>query len=136
MNLGRVLALDYGTRRIGVALSDPLRLVASPLCVLDAEGAVQAITTLVSEHDPDLIVVGLPVSLSGSEGPAAVAARKLGEEVAAATGLSVEMVDERFTTSNAERALIEGKVKRRDRRKKVDKVAAALILQHYLDRRV
>lgn len=116
-------------------MSDPLRLVASPLCVLDAEGAVEAIRALAEEHRPDLIVVGLPISLSGREGASAEAARALGAAVAAATGLPVEYVDERFTTSSAERALLEGDVKRRDRRKKVDKVAAALILQHFLDRR-
>lgn len=116
-------------------MSDPLRLVASPLCVLDADGAVEAIKALVEEHNPDLIVVGLPISLSGREGASAEAARALGTSVAAATGLPVEYVDERFTTSTAERALLEADVKRRDRRQKVDKVAAALILQHFLDRR-
>lgn len=135
MSLGRVLALDYGTRRIGVAMSDPGRVVASPLCVVAAETAIEDIRLLVEEHEADLIVVGLPVSLSGHEGRSAEGARRLGQDVGAATGLQVEFVDERFTTSGAERAMIEGKVKRRDRRAKVDKVAAALILQHFLDRR-
>jgi putative holliday junction resolvase len=129
------MALDYGTRRVGVALSDPLRLIASPLCVLDAATAIDDIRRLADEYRPDLIVVGLPVSLSGREGASAAEARALGAAVAEATGLQVEFVDERYSTSGAERALLEANVKRRDRRTKVDKVAAALILQHFLDRR-
>ncbi len=129
------MALDYGTRRVGVALSDPLRLVASPLCVVEADNAVAQIKKLAREHRPDVIVIGLPVSLSGTEGASAAGARSLGTAVGIATGIPVEYVDERYTTSKAERAMLEGNVRRRDRRRKIDKVAAALILQHYLDRR-
>ncbi len=134
MILGRVMALDYGTRRVGVAMSDPLRIVASPLCVLDATTAVAEIARLVTEYRPDLIVVGIPVGRGGATGESADGARSLGAAVAEATGLGVEYVDERHTSQRAEKALIEGKVKRRDRRQSLDKVAAALILQHYLER--
>lgn len=118
-----------------MAMSDPLRLVASPLVVLDADTALGEIKELVEQYRPDLIVVGLPLTLSGREGPSSEGARALASAVAEVTGVPTELVDERFTTTGAERALIEGNVKRRDRRHKVDKVAAALILQHYLDRR-
>lgn len=136
MSLGRVLALDPGARRIGVAVSDPLRITAQPLEVIDrsAGDPLQAVAQLVAAYSPELIVVGLPVGLSGREGPAAAEARRFGAEVAAATGCPVEFVDERFTTASAERALLEGGLKRRERRGKVDKVAAAIILRQYLER--
>lgn len=133
--LGRILGLDYGTRRIGVAVSDPSHLTAHPLCVIRTErtdvGA--RLRALVAEHDVERIVVGLPVSLSGEEGPAAARARRFAASVAETTGLPVDLSDERFTTRTAEEALIEGRVRRRRRRDLVDKVAAAVMLGHYLD---
>ncbi len=130
------MGLDYGTRRIGVALSDPLHITARGHTVLDAGDpeVIARIAEIAREQDVESIVVGLPVSLSGREGPSAGAARDIAEQVAAATGLPVEMSDERFTTKTAEAALLEGNVRRRDRRKLVDQVAAAVMLQHYLDR--
>lgn len=135
MTLGRVLAFDYGSKRIGVAVSDALRITAGPLEVIPTEGAMVQVRRLVDEYLPDVIVVGLPVGLSGVEGPAAEAARSFGDRVSHETGLTVEYVDERFTTRTADQAMIEGGVKRRDRRAGVDKVAAAVILRQYLERR-
>ncbi len=134
MTLGRVLAFDYGTVRIGVALSDPLRLVASPLTVIDASDPIPEVQRLVEEYQPDVIVVGLPVHLSGREGESAEAARGFAQEVGTTTGIEVVLIDERFTSTQAERALIEGGAKRRVRRKNTDKLAAALILRDYLER--
>ena len=132
MTLGRVMAFDPGSKRIGVAVSDPLRIVASPLTVIDAADPWEEIETLLDEYAPTEVVVGLPVSLSGEEGPAAERARAFGTELERRTGRSIHWVDERFTTRKAEEALIEGGVRRRQRRDTVDKVAAAVILQHYL----
>lgn len=129
-----MLAFDPGTTRIGVAVSDPLRIVASPLTVVSVEDFEDRIRTLISEYQPAILVVGLPVSLSGRENAAAVRARAFGTRLAEITGLPVEFVDERFTTATAESAMLEGGVKRRDRRSNVDKVAAAVILRHFLDR--
>lgn len=134
MNEGRVLAFDPGTTRIGVAVSDPLRIVASPLAVVSVDGFEDRIGALITEYQPAILVVGLPLSLSGRETAAAVRARAFGARLAEITGLPVEFVDERFTTATAESAMLEGGVKRRDRRSNVDKVAAALILRHFLDR--
>jgi len=131
---GRVLALDPGSTRIGVAVSDPLRIVASPLAVLPVSGFEAELRRLVEEYRPTTIVVGLPIGLSGEEGPAAVGAREFGAAVEAMTGAQVIYVDERFTTATAEAAMLEGGVRRRDRRENVDKVAAAVILRHFLDR--
>lgn len=134
MTLGRIMGLDYGTRRIGVALSDALHITAQPLAVLDAnsEQLDIEVRNLVSEHEVELIVVGLPVNLSGDETPSTSGARQLASRVADATGLPVSLADERFTTKTAEQTLIGAKVRRR-RKQVIDKVAAAVMLQHYLD---
>ena len=126
------MAFDPGSKRIGVAVSDPLRIVASPLTVIDAADPWEEIEVLLDEYAPAELVVGLPVSLSGDEGPAAERARAFGQELERRTGRSVLWVDERFTTQKAEEALIEGGMRRRQRKETVDKVAAAVILQHYL----
>jgi len=131
---GRVLALDPGTKRIGVAVSDAMRIVATPLAVIPAAEFATRLPELLDEYRPTAIVVGLPVGLSGREGPSAERARAFAAEVAAISGMDVDVVDERFTTATAESAMIEGGVKRRRRRESVDKVAAAVILRQYLDR--
>jgi len=133
----RILGLDPGRRRIGVALSDPTGTIASPLTVIDATDPSRwdVLRELVAEYGVELIVVGLPVSLSGRDEAAAREARAFGAAVAEETGRRVELADERFTTSIAEDALIEGGVRRERRRQTVDKVAAAIMLQGYLDAR-
>lgn len=135
MSDGRILGLDYGERRIGVAASDSIRLTAQPISVIDlAAGSLEdQLGPLLADIDVDLIVVGLPISLSGHEGPSAVAARRFAGEVGDISGLPVELFDERFSSVTADRVLVEAGV-RRDRRKKVrDKLAAAVMLQAYLD---
>lgn len=131
---GRVLGLDYGHKRVGIAVSDATRVVAQPLEVVTRSSAAARVRELCQEYEISLIVVGLPTSLSGTEGPAAEAARRFGAEIALATRLPVAFVDERFTSSTAEKAMIEAGVKRRKRRQGVDKVAASVILQGFLDR--
>ncbi|MFQ5554310.1 MAG: Holliday junction resolvase RuvX [Acidimicrobiia bacterium] len=133
----RVLGLDPGTKRIGVALSDALGIIAQPHSVIDVEQAepAEVVRNLVAEHDVSLVVIGLPVSLSGDEGPSAVAVRAFAGDLARDVGCEVELMDERFTTVIAEQALLEGRVRRSGRREARDKVAAAVMLQGYLDRR-
>jgi putative Holliday junction resolvase len=135
--VSRILGIDPGERRIGVALSDPTGTIASPHSVIDrrTDDVGARVRELCAEYDVDRIVVGLPTSLSGFEGPAAEAARSVGLIVAEASGLPVEFHDERFTTVTAEAALLEGGVRRAKRREVRDKVAAAVILQSYLDRK-
>jgi putative Holliday junction resolvase len=131
-----VLGLDPGERRIGVALSDAGGIIAQPHEVIDRTTAHVAdrLRAIVAEHGVTRIVVGLPVSLSGGEGRAAEAARSFGVWVAVETGLVVEYADERFTSVGAERALLEAGMRREKRRGVKDKVAAALLLQAFLDR--
>ena len=133
--MSRVLGLDVGDRRIGVALSDERRLIASPLTVIQSVGwgpDSREILRLMAEHDAGLIVCGLPRNMDGSIGFQAEKVRRF-MQVLADQGVAIEWMDERLTTVSAERALIEGGVRREDRKKSVDKVAAAVILQAWLD---
>jgi putative Holliday junction resolvase len=131
--VSRSLGIDYGTKRVGLALSDPLGLTARPLAVVPRASVVDEVVSLVKEQDVVTIVVGLPTGLGGDEGMSASEARKLADELATATGVDVVLRDERYTSRMAESALLESGMKRRQRRERVDKVAAAIILQDYLD---
>ena len=140
---GRVLGVDLGARRIGLALSDPLGVLAGPLAVLQRTGdrAVDhsAILRAATENESELIVVGLPLSLAtGRPGPAARATLDEVAELAARAAaldppVRVETYDERLTTVTAQRSLATGGVRAKDRRAIVDKVAAAVMLQAWLD---
>ncbi len=127
--------MDFGSRRVGLALSDPLGIGATPLAVVDRSDAVAEIARVVEEQEVDTIVIGLPTGLGGEEGKSATDARQLGEELANMIEANVVFHDERFTSRMAESALLESGMKRRERRITVDKVAAAIILQDYLDAR-
>jgi putative holliday junction resolvase len=134
--VGRVLAIDPGSRRVGVAVSDPSATIAQPLTVLAANpGAtlVERLAGLAREQEAIALVVGLPRRLDGGLGPEAKAARTLADELRRATGLVVTLVDERLTSAAAERALLSGGASRARRRQLSDKVAATMILQSYLD---
>jgi putative Holliday junction resolvase len=131
--VSRSLGIDYGTKRVGLALSDTLGLTASPLAVVPRSSVVDEVMRLVKEQDVGTIVVGLPTGLGGDEGMSASEARELADELATATGVDVVLRDERYTTRIAESALLESGMRRRERRESVDKVAAAIILQDYLD---
>jgi putative holliday junction resolvase len=134
----RVLAVDPGSKRVGLALSDPTGTIAQPLVTIPAEPRETLPTrlaTLARENEATRIVVGLPRRLDGSHGPEAVAARELAAELRRAARLPVELVDERLTTAAAERSLLEGGMHRQKRRANIDRVAAALLLQTHLDRK-
>ena len=134
---GRVLALDWGTRRFGVALSDPTRLIAQPLTTLRRRAGhrppVREILDLITRHEVSLVVVGLPLSPEGEEGESAGEARALGEAVARRSGVSVTWWDERLSTAAALRSARAAGVRDRDSRERIDAMAAAQILQHFLD---
>ena len=131
--MSRSLGVDFGTKRVGLAVSDPLGLIARPHSVVPRSSVEDEVVNLVKELDIGTIVVGLPTGLSGGEGMSASEARKLAGELETATGVDVVLMDERFTSRMAEVALVESGMKRRERRETVDKVAAAIILQEYLD---
>ena len=133
---GRILALDYGTKRIGVALSDELGWTAQPLETFERKTLdwdVAHIAMLVGSHSVERVVLGLPLQLDGREGPAVHAMREFAAKLEA--GLSVPIVrwDERMTTKAAEELLIAADVSRKKRKGIVDRVAAAILLRSYLE---
>jgi putative Holliday junction resolvase len=133
-----VLGLDYGTVRIGVALSDFSGTIAHPKTFIAAEPLSECLAQIVaicSENDVSTIVLGLPKHMNGDEGVSAIAARKLGAAVAEATSLPVDYIDERLTTLAADKVLTECEVKGPGKKDRIDSVAAAIILQNYLDMR-
>jgi putative Holliday junction resolvase len=135
---GRTLALDYGDRRIGIALSDELGLVARPLMTLTRTtwpADLARLKTLIHDHDVRRIVVGLPLDMDGRRGGRARLTEAFMEKVRAATRLPVIPWDERLTTVQAERVLISGNVSRARRRTVIDQVAAVILLQAWLDAR-
>ena len=135
----RVLALDVGTVRIGVAVSDPLGISAQPVDTIQVQGRKKDATLVLEfldELEAQSIVIGLPLSMNGSENEATRIARRFGEELERQrSDLVVEFQDERFTTAQAERVLIESGMRRKKRKQYVDRTAAVLILQAWLDSR-
>ena len=134
----RVLALDIGEVRVGVAVSDPGARVASPVCVLPAaEVLAHAVTFrhVLEDWEPDLLVCGLPRTLAGEEGPQAERIRAQAEKIARSCGLPLEFADERLSSAEAKRILREQGLSERSMRGRVDSVAASLFLQSWLDAR-
>ncbi len=134
--MGRILGLDFGLRRVGGAISDPGRVIASPLEVYERKNdALDArhYRELVREQEIERIVVGLPVHTSGREGQLAGLARHWGAWLASATGLPVTFTDERYTSVEADNLMIQSGLKRQKRKELRDKLAAQILLQAYLD---
>lgn len=134
----RTMGLDVGTRTVGIAVSDALGITAQGLTTLrrtNLKSDLAEMKRLVAEHEVTRLVVGLPLNMDGSEGPRAQASRAFGEAAARATGLPLEYQDERLTTVAAERVLLEADVSRKKRREVIDRLAAQLILQSWLDAR-
>ncbi len=133
----RSLGLDVGTVTIGVAISDPLGMFAQPVRTLRRTGRkadVAELVELVREREVNRIIVGLPLRMDASEGDSAREARRMAEALGSALdGVTIVLQDERFSTAEAERTLIEGNVRRSKRKQVIDQVAAVLILQSYLD---
>ena len=133
---GRILAVDLGTKRIGIALSDPLGLTAQPVPTLKAGGwetNVAAVGRIAAERGARALVVGLPLRMSGRPGPEARRAERFAEALREKTGLPVRTWDERLTTAASEKSLIEAGKSRKKRRAAIDSIASILILQSYLD---
>jgi putative holliday junction resolvase len=133
----RVLGIDVGSVRIGLAVSDETHTLASPLATLpnDPRTLWRRLAREMQERQVSRVVIGLPRRLDGSEGEAAGHARRFAAELERRAPIVVEFWDERFTTAAAERSLIEGGVRRRRRREVIDAVAAAVLLQSWLDAR-
>jgi putative Holliday junction resolvase len=135
MTMGdRFLGLDIGEVRIGVAVSDELGMIASPVQMIPRKSDVAAeLRVLIERYKPSRLIVGLPKGLSGREGPQAKATREFADALAAEVGLPLEYYDERMSSSIAEQALISQGTRREKRKQHIDAMAAAIILQGYLD---
>jgi putative holliday junction resolvase len=134
----RILALDHGTKRVGVAVSDELKMIAQPLEYILAEpfdALLARLKDLIREKEVEMILVGLPRNMDGSYGPAALKVREFVAVLKDAIAVPIQMWDERLTSAQAQRYLIQGGVRRQQRKEKVDKTAAAILLQSYLDSR-
>ena len=135
----RALGIDLGSKRIGIAVSDISGTIASALTTVHRSSSRRhdhaEIAKLVRDEEAELVVVGLPLSLDGTMGPAARSAEKEAGQLASVVGVPVAMYDERFTTVTAERGMLKAGLDARQRRKVVDKVAAAVMLQAWLDHR-
>ena len=132
----RILGLDIGEKRIGVALSDPIGILASPLTQISRTGtraAIEAILELVRQHEVECIVAGLPYSMDGSLGQQAERIQDFLQKLSERLDIPVETWDERYTTVAAESKMIEAGIGKERRKKQIDAAAAALILQEYLD---
>jgi putative holliday junction resolvase len=136
--MARVLGIDLGSKRIGVAVSDGLGLTAQPSQTIARHGGmrdIDAIAAAMTAADADRIVLGLPLDCEGKEGDAARRARAFAEKLRAHLAVPVELVDESFSTVEAEAVLLAADVSRARRKQVVDKLAAAVILQRWLDAR-
>jgi putative Holliday junction resolvase len=135
----RILAIDHGTKRMGIALSDELSVIAQPLELIAAEPFVEFLNRLkeiIREKQVELILVGMPRNMDGSYGPAALKVQEFIAVLKDALTIPIKIQDERLTSAEANRLLIQSGVRRGKRKETVDKMAAAILLQSYLDSRV
>jgi len=132
--MGRILAVDTGTRRVGLAMTDPLKLIASPLRSISFNGTDKLVTdllALIRAREVELVVVGLPIREDGTEGEGCLRARSLADRLREA-GVQVTLWDERYSSREAESSLREMGLKRKQSIGKIDQIAAAIILEDYL----
>lgn len=134
----RILSLDHGTKRIGVAISDELKLIAQPLEFVPAEpfpAFLARLKALLVEKEVELVLVGMPRNMNGTYGPAAAKVEEFITQLRETVDVPIKTWDERLTSAQANRYLIEGNVRREKRKEKVDQMAAAILLQSFLDSR-
>ncbi len=134
--LVRYLALDHGTKRIGVAVSDELKMIAQPLEYISAEpfdAFLVRLKLILAEKEVERVFVGLPRNMDGSYGPAAEKVSEFIAALKAEIAVPIQTLDERLTSAQANRVLLQGNVRRADRKEKVDAMAAAILLQSFLD---
>ena len=132
----RVLAIDHGTVRMGIAISDELKMIAQPLEFITAEpfsGFLDRIKFLLSEYEVELLLLGMPRNMDGSYGDASIKVKEFEAILKKSTTIPIKTFDERLTSVQANRALTQGRVKKKKKRKNVDAMAAAILLQSYLD---
>src|ERR1044072_8303498 len=135
----RILAVDHGTKRIGIALSDELKMIAQPLEFVLAEPFLDFVTRLkeiIREKEVELILIGMPRNMDGSYGPAALKVQEFIAVLKDLVAIPIKTWDERLTSAQANRMLIQADVRRNKRKERVDAAAAAILLQSFLDSRI
>lgn len=133
----RKMGIDYGDKRIGIALSDALCIISSPFEVyknVGEEDAINHIIKLIKEYNVDEIAMGLPLNMDGTEGERALIHRQFGDKLATLSGVKVVYIDERLTSAEAEDILIASGVRREKRKELIDKISAQIILQTYINK--
>lgn len=136
MQRTRKMGIDYGDKRIGVAMTDALCIISSPYEVFEnrsQKASLQHLAELIKQFNVDEVAMGLPLNMDGSEGERAKIHRAFGEKLAKLSGVKVDYVDERLTSAEAEEILIQSKVRREKRKELIDKLSAQIILQTYLN---
>ena len=137
MQKHRKMGVDYGDKRIGIALSDALCIISSPYEVyqnVGEEDALNHLNQLIKEYDVDAVAMGLPLNMDGTEGERAIIHRQFGEKLEKLSNVKVHFIDERLTSAEAEDILISSGVRREKRKELIDKIAAQIILQNYINR--
>ena len=132
----RVIAIDHGTVRMGIAISDELKMIAQPLEFIPAEpfsGFLDRFKTLLQEYEVELVLLGMPRNMDGSYGEASIKVREFEAVLKKSITVPIKTFDERLTSVQANRALAQGKAKKKKKRQSVDAMAAAILLQSYLD---
>ena len=133
--MGRIIAIDFGTKRVGIAATDPLQIIASPMVTVDTSNAIEFLKEYCKKEEVDTIVIGMPLRLNGEETHATQPAINFGKLLKKnIPNIEVDFEDEQYTSKMAVEAMVAGGMKKKDRRKKgnIDKVSAAIILQSYL----
>ena len=136
MQKHRKMGIDYGDKRIGIAMTDALCIISSPFEVYQNKGeedALSHINKLIKDYDVDEVAMGLPLNMDGTEGERALIHKAFGEKLASLSGVKVSFVDERLTSAEAEEILISSGVRREKRKELIDKISAQIILQTYLE---
>ncbi len=136
MQRHRKMGIDYGDKRIGIALTDPMCIISSPYEVFKNLGLSQSLShidKLIKEFDVDEVVMGLPLNMDGSEGERALIHKEIGQKIADFSGVTVHYIDERLTSAEAEEFLISSGVRREKRKELIDKISAQIILQTFMN---
>ena len=136
VQMQRKMGIDYGDKRIGIAMTDALCIISSPYEVYQNKGVEDAIThivDLVKQYNVGEIAMGLPINMDGTEGERAAVHREIGQQIAQATGVQVFYIDERLTSAEAEEILISSGVRREKRKELIDKISAQIILQTHIE---
>jgi len=138
LNQTRIMGIDYGKVRIGIAMSDPLKMISSPFATyktISTEKDLEFFCKLIADYNVETIVIGLPYNMDGTEGKTAEMVREFASQLQQKCEVNIVFEDERLTSVEAEEILLSANVKREKRKELIDKVAAQLILQQYLERR-